>query len=271
LIELATALLMQGCSVALTLLAGMRQHIKFGLWQPFIGGHVFVLLQAIGWMCYAICLLVGLMVLHNIQEAAEIYGGCGALSVMNIFAVTIINLSLAYFNPDDTDTSSAGAGASTDGWDDGWGGNLSFYEACMSTKTMVSVLLSVSGSLCLTIFDTRPDTLKSPIIVVSAALAIICASALTVSHGSSHPVLKVCTRKNAKIKYFIKRLTNEAPPHARHRILRRHHHPPTPLTPPTPTDTDPPDARVHVVDAVRGRFHVRSASRPWLVLRGSVA
>jgi len=190
LIELATALLMQGCSVALTVLAGMRQHLKFGLWQPFVGGPVFVLLQAIGWMVYAICLLVGLMVLHNIQEAAEIYGGCGALSVINIFAVTSINLSLAYFNPDDADASSGRAG--TDGWDDGWGGSLSFYEACMSTKTMVSVLLSVSGALCLTIFDTRPDTLKSPIIVMSAALAIITASALTVSHGSSHPVLKVC-------------------------------------------------------------------------------
>eukprot|EP00966_Prymnesium_polylepis_P132719 3068295-Prymnesium_polylepis.1 len=89
----AGALITHTLSGPLVALAGYRAHpTAWRLWQPFVGGLPFVILQAFGWALYACTLLAWPFAAQ--KELATIFIG-----LLSLTAATVLTLSLDVFAP----------------------------------------------------------------------------------------------------------------------------------------------------------------------------
>ena len=173
--ELATALVIQASAAALTFLAGLRSHPSFRLWQPFVGGPAFVLLQALGWILVTIGLVMGLMVLHNISSAAMVFGGCAALGLSNLFALGVLNVSIPHFAvPPSTAAVAAGPALSPP---------VTTFHVCRGPRIYLAGILTALGLGMVVWSDIlafSPDqgASSSPRLVSAAVLCFVVASAL---------------------------------------------------------------------------------------------
>jgi hypothetical protein len=87
----------------LTVLAGMRMYPRtYLLWQPFVGGYSFVLLQAFGWLLYSATLMFCLLALANLGSSghgrALSEGSLLVLGVLGVAAGVLLNFSLDSFD-----------------------------------------------------------------------------------------------------------------------------------------------------------------------------
>lgn len=143
----------------LTLLAGTLRSRAFQWWQPFRGGADFVWMQAFGWCLHTFVLTGAVVVLANAQVPKWFQGQYLLLGAMGFMAQLLLNLSIGCF--------CEGATAEEDEKDQ------RAFQFPLTTKAVVSLLVSASGTLMFVCYDLFSHLGQSPVIVALGCIEFI--------------------------------------------------------------------------------------------------
>ncbi|RHY32124.1 hypothetical protein DYB32_002840 [Aphanomyces invadans] len=158
---LALGTLMLAWTGPLTILAGAHMPSgRFKVWQPFEGGFHFVSMQAVGWCLTGLVLAVCLVYLVNFYTLTRFEGQFLLIGIVGFIAQMVLNVSL--------DTFVADAPVP-----------LVNTHPTSTTKSVVAILLSLSGCLFFVAFDWL---LQSPVLLFLGAL-IFCVSSVVLHVG----------------------------------------------------------------------------------------
>ncbi|RHX99872.1 hypothetical protein DYB25_004380 [Aphanomyces astaci] len=130
---LALGTLMLAWTGPLTVLAGTyMKNNRFKVWQPFEGGFHFVSMQAVGWCLTGLLLAVCLVYLVNFHTLTRFEGQFLFIGIVGFIAQMVLNVSLDTFVADTP---------------------VPHVRPTSTTKSVVAILLSVSGCLFFVAFD----------------------------------------------------------------------------------------------------------------------
>lgn len=142
----------------LTLLAGTLRSKAFQWWQPFRGGAEFVWMQAFGWWLHTFVLTGAVVVIANAQVPKWFQGQYLLLGAMGFMAQILLNLSIGCFREvvggDETDQGRA-------------------FQFPLTTKAVVSLLVSASGTLMFVCYDLFSHLGQSPVMVALGSIEFI--------------------------------------------------------------------------------------------------
>lgn len=137
----------------LTLLAGTLRARSFQWWQPFQGGAEFVWMQAFGWCFHTFGLSGAVVVLANPQVPKWFEGQYLLLGAMGFMAQILLNLSIGCFRE------TAGSGDRT-------AADQPAFRFPLTTKAVVSLLVSASATLMFVCYDLFSHRGRSTVMVM---------------------------------------------------------------------------------------------------------
>lgn len=140
----------------LTLLAGTLRSKAFQWWQPFRGGAEFVWMQAFGWFLHTFVLTGAVVVVANAQVHKWFQGQYLLLGAMGFMAQILLNLSIGCFREV--------VGEET---------NQRAFQFPLTTKAVVSLLVSASGTLMFVCYDLFSHLGQSPVMVALGCIEFI--------------------------------------------------------------------------------------------------